>query len=161
MKYYQLGLIACVIGASAVLLAVETTSPANNPANTEAALMRAKLGSAHKIVEGLMVRDFKLVRNGAQELEKICDATLWHAEEDPVYAHYRAELRQTAKKLAILSLGEDRDGSAYTYMRLMTTCISCHDYCRDVLRIARTEPDLKAIPHHDSDEEDPSTIIHR
>ena len=68
MKFCRLGLIACGIGASAALLAVEATPPANNADETEAALMRAKLASAQKIVEGLMVQDFKLVRNGAQEL---------------------------------------------------------------------------------------------
>lgn len=161
MKFFRLALIACGIGAGAALVAVEATPPANKAAETEAALMRAKLASTQKIVEGLMIRDFKLVRSGAQELEKICNATEWHAEEDQVYAHYRTELRQTAKKLAELSQGEDRDGAAYTYMHSVTTCISCHDYCRDVLRIARNPPDLQPIPSQDADDEQPSAILRR
>jgi hypothetical protein len=160
MKLCLLGLIACGIGASAVLLAVEATPPTND-ADNEAALMRAKLASAQKIVEGLMVQDFKLVRNGAQELEKICDATQWHAEEDEVYAHYRTELKRTARKLTLLSQGEDRDAAAYTYMHSITTCINCHDYCRDVLRVARDELNLEKIPPQDADDERPSTNIRR
>lgn len=160
MRCLRLGLIAGGIGACVALVAVEATPPANKAAENEAALMRAKLASTQKIVEGLMIRDFKLVRRGAQELEKICNATEWHAEEDQVYAHYRTELRQTAKKLAELSQGEDRDGAAYTYMHSITTCISCHDYCRDVLRIAHNPPDLQPIPSQDADEH-PSTTIRR
>ncbi len=84
--------------------------------------MRAKLASSQKIVEGLMARDFKLIQNGAQELQKICEATQWHAEEDQVYAHYRAELRRTAKKLALLGHDKDQDGATYTYMHSITIC---------------------------------------
>jgi hypothetical protein len=108
--------------------------------------MRAKLASSQKVVEGLMVQDLALVRTGALELKKICEATEWHAKEDQVYAHYRAELQRTAKKLAKLAQNDDLDGATYTYMHSVTTCMSCHAYCRDVLHVARNEPNLQPTP---------------
>jgi hypothetical protein len=141
-----LGLIACFLGVGVVLLAGEAKPPQTGTGDTETALMRAKLASSQRIVEGLMARDFKLVQNGAQDIQKICDATEWHAEEDQVYAHYRAELQRTAKKLALLAEGKNQDGAAYTYMHSITICMSCHDYCRDVLHVAREEPNLQATP---------------
>ena len=151
MTLTRFSLIACFLVACVALPAGEAQPPATDAADTEAALMRAKLASSQKIVEGLLARDFKLIRSGAQELEKICEATQWHAEKDQVYAHYRGELRRTAKKLAILAQGKDQDGVAYTYMHSITTCIRCHDYCRDVLRIAAKEPNLQATPSYQTD----------
>jgi hypothetical protein len=93
-----------------------------------------------------MSKDFTLIRKGSDEMSKICDATQWHATDDQVYAHYRSELRRTAKKLISLADEKNFDGAAYTYMQSLTTCISCHEYCRDVLHVADRDPDLKVVP---------------
>ena len=139
------GLVAAVY-TGAVLWAQEPTPDApRNPVN-EAALMRAKLASSQKVLEGLVDENFDLIRDGAKELVKITEATQWHAEEDQVYAHYRADLRRTALKLVVLAEEKNLDGAAYTYMHSITTCISCHDYCRDVLHIADAELKLRATP---------------
>lgn len=110
------------------------------------ALMRAKLASSQKVVEGLVAEDFDLIHKGALEMSKICDATDWHASDDQVYAHYRSELRRNAKKLMLLAEEKNLDGSAYTYMHSLTTCISCHEYSRDVLHIASKSPNLNVVP---------------
>jgi hypothetical protein len=140
------GLFAGFLFVCVAVLVAKAKPPATDAADTEAALMRAKLASSDKILEGLMVQDLKLVQTGAQELEKICEATQWHAQEDQVYAHYRAELQRTAKKLENVSQRDDLDGATYTYMQSITTCMSCHEYCRNVLHVARTVPNLQAIP---------------
>jgi hypothetical protein len=158
MTWRKLGLAAGFIGAGVMLLAAESKPPATS---TEPALMRAKLASTQKIVEGLMAREFKLIVSGAQELEKICEATEWRAEEDQVYAHYRSELRRTSKKLAQLAQDKDQDGATYTYMHTVTTCISCHDYCRDVLHVAHDEPKLQAVPPLEKADEDSARTILR
>lgn len=111
-----------------------------------AALMRAKLACSQKITEGLMTKDFAQIRKGSEELSKICLAKQWSSEQDQVYAHYRAELRRTAQKMILLAEEANLDGVAYTYMHSLTTCISCHNYCRDVLHIAADQPTLKAVP---------------
>ena len=109
-------------------------------------LMRAKLASSQKVVEGLMANEFALIRKGAEEMRTICDATEWHASDDQVYAHYRSELRRTAKKLIMLADEKNLDGASYTYMHSLTTCITCHEYCRDVLHIAAQSPKLQPVP---------------
>lgn len=109
-------------------------------------LMRAKLASSQKVVEGLMAKDFALIQKGAEEMSKVCDATDWHASDDKVYANYRSELRRTAKKLILLAEEKNLEGSVYTYMHSLTTCISCHEYSRDVLQIVKKSPDRKVVP---------------
>lgn len=98
--------------------------------------MRAKLSSSQKIVEGLTSADFEMIRKGAAELASICDSQVWRPREDQVYSHYRSELHRSAIKLADLSDQQNLDGAAYTYMHALSTCINCHQYSRDVLRVA-------------------------
>ena len=159
MTSRKLVLVVCVLCVGVAFMVVQAKPPEPDAGGTEAGLMRAKLASSQKVVEGLMVQDLSLVRNGALELEKICEATEWHAKEDQVYAHYRAELQRTAKKLAKLAQDDDLDGATYTYMHSITTCMSCHTYCRDVLHVARTEPNLQRTPNANG--KVPPTIILR
>jgi hypothetical protein len=118
-----------------------------------AGLMRAKLASSQKVVEGLMAKDFDLIGKGALELTKVCDASQWHASDDQVYSHYRSELRRAAKKLILLAEEKNLDGSAYTYMHTLTTCISCHEYCRDVLHVSGKNSARKVVPIPVTDED--------
>lgn len=136
-----------VLGTALAMLAwgQEPFAPSRTP-DELAGLMRAKLSSSQKVVEGLMAKDFDLIRKGSEEMSKVCDATQWHATEDQVYAHYRSELKRTAKKMILLAEEKNLEGSNYTYMHSLTTCISCHEYCRDVLHIAAKDPDLKVVP---------------
>lgn len=98
--------------------------------------MRAKLGSSQKIVEGLTSANFEMIRKGAEDLQNICDSRVWRPREDQVYSHYRGELQRSAIKLMDQAMAENLDGAAYTYMHTLTTCINCHQYSRDVLRVA-------------------------
>lgn len=161
MTWFKFGCVACFLGTGIAIFAGEGQPPAPGGGATEAALMRAKLASSDKIMEGLMARDFKLIQDGAQELAKICEATQWHAEEDQVYAHYRSELTRSARKLAALARDEDQDGALYTYMHSITTCIGCHDYCRDVLHVATEEPKLQVIPSYETNRARPSVGARR
>ena len=142
--------ILCVLGVLSTGLVMlawgqAPLRPTHNP-DELSALMRSKLASSQKVVEGLVAEDFDLIHKGASEMSKVCDATDWHASDDQVYAHYRSELRRTAKKLMLLAEEKNLDGSAYTYMHSLTTCISCHEYSRDVLHIASKSPNLKVVP---------------
>lgn len=109
------------------------------PDANAAVLMRAKLGSSQKIVEGLMAGDFAMIRKGGDDLEKICDSSNWRRLEDQVVTHYRSELRRGATKLLQHAEAENLEGAAYTYMHTLTTCINCHEYSRNVLRIAKAD----------------------
>lgn len=111
--------------------------------------MRAKLGSSQKIVEGLTSGNFDMIRKGAVDLSGICESRIWRHRDDQVYSHYRGELQRSAIKIAEMADQQNLDGAAFTYMRALTTCISCHQYSRDVLRIAanpRSQGAVVSIP---------------
>lgn len=106
----------------------------------QAVLMRAKLASTQRIVDGLVSKDFGDIAKGAQELIKICKADEWRSHQDEIYGHYRRELTRQAEKMANAARLENLDGAAYSYIHALTTCIACHDHCRDVLKIAQDGP---------------------
>ncbi len=101
-------------------------------------LMRAKLSSSQKVVEGLTSSDFDMIRKGAEDLQKICDSNSWRRGDDQVIGHYRSELRRAAMKLLDQATEQNLDGAAYTYMHTLSTCINCHQYTRAQLRVAGT-----------------------
>lgn len=146
-KRWFWGVIGTVVAAGAIYAGgdrVTTSSPQNKQ---HAAMMLAKLASTQKVVDGLVSKNFDEIGRGATELVRICDATEWVARGDQVYGHHRAELRRQAQKLIKMAEEKNLDGAAFTYMHSLTTCISCHEYCRDVLRIAAdSRPRNRIVP---------------
>ncbi|MGB6045780.1 MAG: hypothetical protein WBF93_21675 [Pirellulales bacterium] len=108
-------------------------------------LMRAKLASSQVILEGLVTKDRRLVERGANELKKISDAAAFHKYNDPVYKHYSREFRRLVEKVGRLASDNNLEAASFTYMHATTTCINCHDYVRDVIRIADQE-EIKQKP---------------
>lgn len=102
-------------------------------------LMQAKLHASQKVLEGLVTRNFDLIRTGAAEMRKIAETNSWKGESDPVYGHYNREFRRLTERLTKLADDANEDGAAFSYMHLTTTCISCHQHVRDVLRMADEE----------------------
>jgi hypothetical protein len=117
-------------------------------------LMRVKLACSQKITEGLVARDFDLIRKGAADLRQIAAATKWYSHDDPVYAHHRSELNAQAEKLMHVAEEKNLDAAALTYVRTLTTCISCHEYCRDSLHmpaVGRNPKRVTPIPVTDEE----------
>lgn len=145
LKWF-VGLVALSVGFTVFAWGQQSTRIPEPGREQLAGLMRAKLSSSQQVVEGLMDGDFDLIRKGGEDLIKICDAVAWRTHEDQVYSHYRGELRRGAIKLIKQADEKSLDGAAYTYMHSMTTCISCHEYCRNVLRVAAVIPQSPVAP---------------
>lgn len=137
-KRWAIGAVAVLLVAGAWLNASGQQRAVPKPKHDEklAALMLAKLASSQKVVSGLVSEDFAEIRRGAEELNRICEATDWAGHSDQIYSHHRTELKRQSQKLIKLADDRNLDGAAFTYMHSLTTCISCHQYCRDVLKIA-------------------------
>ena len=66
-------------------------------------------------------------------------------------------MRQS-EKIMNAAARENLDGAAYSYIHALTTCISCHDYCRDVLKIADNTPALRVVPIPTTAEDDDTPV---
>ena len=126
--------VVALLGGLCVTAAVaQIGAPSDEPLP---GLMLAKLASSQAIVAGLVSKDFDQIRRGAQDMVRICDATQWETNTDEVYAHHRRELRRQAMRLSELAGEGNLEGAAFVYTHTVATCITCHQHCRDVLRIA-------------------------
>jgi hypothetical protein len=153
-RFWKGLLLVAAVGLGWSFVQGETKNPVKAPHRPESALMRAKVASSHKIMEGLVAKDFPEIRMGADEILRICRATEWEANSDPVYAHHRSELIRQANKLIDAADQSNLDATTFAYFNALTTCINCHDHCRDVLKIANIKPATKIIPIPTTDNED-------
>jgi len=153
-KLSVLGLICASLGAASLIAwASDKREPAATDSLELATLMQAKLASSQKITEGLVTKDFEMIRKGAEEWRRITAATKWYSHNDPVFVQYRAELARNADKLIRVAEEKNLDAAAYTYVGSLTTCISCHEYCRDVLHVPARRDPRAVLPIPDTDEE--------
>ena len=121
-------------------------APRRKKDDKQPALMRAKFACSQKIAEGLVSKDFEAIQRGGEEMLTICKATEWEAHSDPVYGHYRKELMLQAEKMIEAATRSNLDGATYSYIHGLTTCISCHEYCRDILKIAERPAQHRVVP---------------
>jgi len=147
-------LLLTVVGLGWSFVQGDPKTPAKPPQLPESALMRVKVASSHKIMEGLVAKDFVEIRSGAEELKRICRATEWEAHSDPVYAHHRGELIRQTNKLIDAADQSNLDGSTFAYFNALSTCINCHEHCRDVLKIANVKRTAKIVPIPTTDNDD-------
>jgi hypothetical protein len=109
-------------------------------------LMLAKLASTQRVVTGLVSKDFGEIKRGAKDMMSICDASQWESHPDPVYGHYKTELRRQASSLSDLADQQNLEGAGFSYIQTISTCINCHTHCRDILRIAEVPNRVIQIP---------------
>lgn len=109
-------------------------------------LMLAKLASTQRVVTGLVSKNFGEIKRGAKDMISICDASQWESHPDPVYGHYKSELRRQATNLSDLADQQNLEGASFSYIQTIATCISCHTHCRDILRIAEVPNRVIQIP---------------
>lgn len=118
------------------LTAADQPGRSKNLNGSDQALMALKLSSSQKTLEGLVEKDFNLIRKAGEELKRLDESRLWSDVENAEYTHYRIELTRQADRLIQLSEARNLDGAAFAYMNMIGTCINCHNHCRDVLKIA-------------------------
>lgn len=156
----SLRLIVCLcvsfVAASLFALASEKGQPSQGGTLELTTLMQAKLASSQKLTEGLVTKDFGLIRKGAEEWRRIASATKWYSHADAVFAEHRAEFSRQADKLVRFADDKNLDAAAYTYMGALHTCIGCHEYCRDVLHLPSVHKNPKAVSPIPDTDDDPA-----
>ena len=131
--------LALLAGAVGTMLLEAADPPADRSVDAISetkVLMRAKLSSSQKVLEGLLAEDYTLIAQGAREMKRVSEAAEWPRVRDAVYEHYAAEFRRQCIKLEGLAQKTNHEGATFTYLQMTTTCITCHNYVRDALRIA-------------------------
>jgi len=95
-----------------------------------AEVMREKLERSHRVLRGLALQDYALVRSNAERLVKLSHASGWAARQSPEYELFTVEFRRAASEMARAAAERNIDGVAMAYTQMTFSCVSCHKYMR-------------------------------
>jgi hypothetical protein len=95
-------------------------------------LMKRKLKSAQKVLEGIAMKDFDLIASQAEELMAVSKAAQFKIVKTPRYEVYSNDFRRNAENLAQQAKEKNLDGAALAYVDLTLNCVKCHKHIREV-----------------------------
>ncbi|MBX3440137.1 MAG: hypothetical protein KF861_21785 [Planctomycetaceae bacterium] len=95
--------------------------------------MRVKLDASGKILEGLAVEDFSLIKEGAQQLHSMSTAEKWRVTNDALYRQFSGDFQRITQELVDASRNENLDAAALKWMAATMSCIECHRYARGIM----------------------------
>ena len=102
MRSMSMGIgMALLLAGALSLWGAERNGTAEKPPagqTDRAAIMRAKLASTQKIVEGLLANDFVLIQRGGDELDRIGHSDAWAAAEDTLEAKERQHILEILRR---------------------------------------------------------------
>jgi hypothetical protein len=149
-----MGCIA-VLGMGAFALfsfAIAAVDKAKQPAPADAAkearprdkdlshFMRLKLEASGKVLEGLAVEDFALIKEGAQKLNEMSTAEKWRVSNDALYRNFSGDFQRVTGELVKAADDKNLDRAALKWMDVTMNCIECHRYARGIMIASITLP---------------------
>jgi cytochrome c556 len=139
---FERHLVAGIVALLAVAVVVPALSMSRPPLaqeptvgdkpNDVAIFMRAKLGHAQLVLEGLALADYELIERGAHDLALASQASSWQVLQTEDYARQSREFRRACESLRSAAKDKNLDGAALAWMEVTLKCIQCHKYVRDV-----------------------------
>ncbi|HZZ78416.1 MAG TPA: hypothetical protein VFE62_07845 [Gemmataceae bacterium] len=110
-----------------------------------AAMMQKKLKSAHLVLDGVVIADFKKIQTGGDDLIKLAKSETWQLIRSPLYERHSADFVARTENLVKKAKEKNIDGAALAYVEVTLSCVRCHDYVRERRRDARVPGDLPKI----------------
>lgn len=121
-----------ILSLLAVVLASVWLAQADEPGqNPRTKLMKQKLTSAQKLLEGLALQNFVTLEKSADELSMISNKAEWQAAGTPEYVRYSDEFRRHCGDIAAGAKKKNIDAATLGYLKLTTTCVECHKHLRE------------------------------
>jgi hypothetical protein len=110
-------------------------------------LMVDKLRNAQRLLEGIVLRDFRKITTSAEELIQISKTAEWHALRTPRFEMHSNEFRRAAEVVLQKAKDKNLDGVALSYVEMTLSCVRCHEHVREVrdARLPAVRPDLAAL----------------
>jgi hypothetical protein len=108
-----------------------------------AKMMQKKLKSAHLVLDGVAVGNFKQMESGGEELIRLAKSETWQLIRSPNYEIHSADFVRATEKLVKKAKEKNMDGAALAYVEMTLSCVRCHQYVREHRRDAR----LPSLPN--------------
>jgi hypothetical protein len=94
-------------------------------------LMRRKLESSQKVLEGIALSDFDRIAKHADDLIAVSKQAEWQVLKTPQYESYSNDLRRSAEVMIQQSREKNLDGVVLAYVDMTLTCVKCHKHVRE------------------------------
>lgn len=132
-------LLTATIAALGIAAARAWTAPPNQVSD----FMRLKLDHAQKVLEGIVLEDFDLIRKHSQQLSLVSQASNWQVLQTEEYLQHSGEFRRAADAVTKAAKEKNLDGAALSYMEMTMKCVNCHKYVRDTRQVRLDLPDFR------------------
>ena len=121
--------LAAIVVAALAIAGIAADAPPQP--DRVAAFMRAKLGHADHVLEGLAVADYEMIERAAQELSLASLDSNWQVLQTEDYVRQSAEFRRACDSLKKSAQEKNLDGAALAWVDVTLKCVQCHKYVRD------------------------------
>ena len=81
-----------------------------------AKMMQKKLKSAHLVLDGVAIGDFKKIENGGEELIKLAKSETWQLIRSPHYERHSADFVRATENMVKKAKEKNMDGAALAYV---------------------------------------------
>lgn len=147
-RFTLLRLLAMATAMVALLAVMAAQSDRPAEISTREA-MRAKLGYAHKVLEGIATENYSQIETNAQKLARLAQLAGWRARQTPEYELFTNEFRRQADALVDAAQHKNLDGATLSYMHLTFSCVSCHKHMRGV-KVAKLAKPIPLVAYNAS-----------
>jgi len=113
--------------------------------NPTAALMKKKLAASQKLLEGLALNDFTMIKENSDALHDISLEASFKSLKTPRYELYADEFQQTTEKLSKAAKEKNLDAAALAYVDLTLNCVKCHQHVREVRMTKRNDEPIDKL----------------
>lgn len=120
----------------ALFAGIAATVAPNDPKITTREVMKAKLESSQKVLEGIATENFVTVSTHAQKLVALSQVAGWQARQTPEYKQYTAEFRRHAEALQKAARSENVDAASVAWFQLTISCVNCHRHIRGMRTVS-------------------------
>lgn len=128
MKTKMFWLASLVAGIGFAGLAATLTP--NDPKLTTREVMRSKLDSSQKVLEGIATENFATITASAQRLVVLSQVAGWQARQTPEYKQLTAEFRRQAESLVKAAKDGNPEAASLAWFQLTISCVNCHKHIR-------------------------------
>ncbi len=94
------------------------------------ALMKAKAGYAHRLLDAVVLGELETVRDQAFRLKAVAETQDWNVMSTPEYVRETDAFIRAADRLLQAATSKSTEAAALAYVEVTLSCVHCHRYVR-------------------------------
>lgn len=123
--------VSAGVAASLALQAERPTRAEAPPQkNSMQQYMRRKMDASSEILEGIVMENSALIRQGGNTLLEMSKAEKFQVLTDREYRLHNRQFREAVERLLVASENEGFDKAALAWFDVTISCVDCHDHVR-------------------------------